>query len=66
MHEALVVDALGEALIGHVSRDSTAIEGRETAVAKPKIKTLKRRPVVPAREKRGRRRRLVSNARRTA
>ncbi len=47
MHEALVVEVLGEALIGHVSRDSTAIEGREAAVAKPKAKTPKRRPGRP-------------------
>ncbi len=48
MHEALVADVLGEALIGHVSRDSTAIEGREAAAAKPKVKMPKRRPpVVP-------------------
>ncbi len=47
MHEALVVDVLGEALIGHVSRDSTAIEGREAAVAKPKVETPKRRPGRP-------------------
>ncbi len=47
MHEALVVDVLGEALIGHISRDSTAIEGREKAVAKPKVETPKRRPGRP-------------------
>ena len=49
MHEALVVDVLGGALIGHVSRDSTAINGREAAVAKPKVKTPKRRPGRPRR-----------------
>ena len=49
MHEALVVNVLGEALIGHVSRDSTAIEGREAAVVKPKVKTPKRRPGRPRR-----------------
>ena len=43
MHEALVVDALGETFIGHVSRDATAIEGREAAVAKVKVKKPKRR-----------------------
>ena len=47
MHEALVVGVLGEALIGHVSRDSTAIEGREAAVAKPKVERPKRRPGRP-------------------
>ncbi len=52
MHEALVVEVLGEALIGHVSRDSTAIEGREAAVAKPKAKTPKRRPGRPRKGKR--------------
>ena len=47
MHEALVVDVLDEGLIGHVSRDSTAIEGREKAVAKVKVETPKRRPGRP-------------------
>ena len=50
MHEALVVDVLGEALIGHVSRDSTAIEGREAAVAKPKVEVPKRRPGRPRKD----------------
>ncbi len=59
MHEALVVDAPGETLVGHVSRDATAIEGRE--VAKPKkVKKPKRgrprkgeeRPKTPSRLKR--------------
>ncbi len=46
MHEALVVEAPGETLVGHVSRDTTAIDGREAAVAKPKkTKTRKRRRV---------------------
>ncbi len=49
MHEALVVNVLGEALIGHVSRDSTAIEGREAAVVKPQVETPKRRPGRPCR-----------------
>ena len=34
MHEAVISESLGEQLIGHVSRDSTAIEAREKA--KPK------------------------------
>ena len=42
-----MVDVLGEALIGHVSRDSTAIESREAAAAKPKAETPKRRPGRP-------------------
>jgi len=44
MHEALEVDVLGETLIGHVSRDSTVIEGQETAAAKAKTEMPKRRP----------------------
>ncbi len=47
MHEALVVDAPGETLVGHVSRDATAIEGREAAVAKVKVKKPRRRPGRP-------------------
>ncbi len=56
-----MVYALGETLIGHVSRDATAIEGREAAVAKPKkTETPKRRrprkgeerPKTPSRLKR--------------
>ena len=44
MHEALVKDALGEELIGHVSRDSTAIEGREKPAPKPAtVETPKRK-----------------------
>lgn len=37
VHEALIKNHLGEALIGHVSRDSTAIAARESvvAIAKP-------------------------------
>ena len=67
MHEALVVEVLGEALIGHVSRDSTAIEGRQAAVAKPKVEAApKRRPGRPRRARRGRGRFPVSSARRTA
>ncbi len=47
MHEALVKEALGEELIGHVSRDSTAIEGREKPAPKPT-------PVEKPQRKRGR------------
>ncbi len=35
MHEALVKEALGAELIGHVLQDSTAIEGREKPAPKP-------------------------------
>ena len=43
MHAALVAETLGDALIGHVSRDSTAIEARETPVPKPKAGTPNRK-----------------------
>ena len=43
MHEVLVKDALGEELIGHVSRDSTAIEARETPAPKPAKRPKRRR-----------------------
>lgn len=47
VHEALVKAHLGEALIGHISRDGTAIEAREKPTAKgaqPKIKPRRGRP----------------------
>ena len=43
MHEALVKDALGGELVGHVSRDSTAIEARERPAPKPAKKPKRRR-----------------------
>ena len=35
LHEALITDTMQEQLVGHVSRDATAIEGREKATPKP-------------------------------
>ena len=35
LHEALIKDTMAEQLVGHVSRDATAIEGREKATPKP-------------------------------
>ncbi len=43
MHAALVAETLGDALIGHVSRDPTAIEVRETPAPKPKARTPNRK-----------------------
>ncbi len=43
MHAALVAETLGDTLIGHVSRDSTAIEARETPAPKPKARTPNRK-----------------------
>ena len=36
VHEALIIEHQSERLIGHISRDSTAIDAREKAVKKPK------------------------------
>ena len=47
LHEALIEHTMQEQLVGHVSRDATAIEGREKATPKPK------QPAKPKR-KRGR------------
>ncbi len=44
VHEALVKEYLGNVLVGHISRDSTAIEGREKPAKKsPKNKTVARK-----------------------
>ena len=47
LHEALIENTMAEQLVGHLSRDATAIEGREKPTAKPK------QPAKPKR-KRGR------------
>jgi len=44
MHETMVKEQLGKKLVGHISRDSTPIDGREKAVKKvPKPKAPKRK-----------------------
>ena len=51
VHSALVENSLKPELIGHVSRDSTAIEGREKPVKKtPKQKVARRKRGRPAKE----------------
>jgi Transposase DDE domain/Transposase domain (DUF772) len=50
VHEALVGQWVTPGLVGHISRDATAIEGREKPMAKPK-------PPKPAPRKKGRPRR---------
>jgi Transposase DDE domain/Transposase domain (DUF772) len=50
VHEALVGQWVSPNLVGHISRDATAIEGREKPTAKPK-------PLKPAPRKKGRPRR---------
>lgn len=47
VHEALVKDCVKPQLVGHISRDATAIEGREKPITKPKKEK-------PAAAKRGR------------
>ena len=49
LHEALVVETQKGRLVGHISRDSTAIEAREYFASKPKAKQK------PKAKKRGRR-----------
>jgi hypothetical protein len=48
VHKALVGEYLSEELVGHISRDATAIEGNEKAVVKGKEKSI------PKKQKRGR------------
>jgi len=36
IHEALIKATLGRTIVGHIARDSTAIEGREKPISKPK------------------------------
>lgn len=50
VHEALVLEHLGTELIGHISRDGTAIEAREKPVKTPPVTTEAK----PAQIKRGR------------
>ncbi len=53
VHDALVKEHLGTEIIGHVSRDSTAITGREKPAKKIKVvKVLKKRGRPPKGEKR--------------
>jgi hypothetical protein len=41
VHERMIKDILGEQLIGHISRDSTAIQARESIAKKGKVQELK-------------------------
>jgi len=57
VHEALIRNQLGDSLIGHLSRDATAIAARETPVKAAPVATLPLTPVsvpAPAPRKRGR------------
>ena len=50
VHEALIQSSYGEELVGHISRDSTAIEAREKPAKKPETKLV---PAKRGRPKRG-------------
>lgn len=52
-HEAIVREHVTPHVVNHVSRDSTEIEGREKAAAKPKVEATEQAPAPPKR-KRGR------------
>jgi hypothetical protein len=58
VHEALVKNHLGGSLIGHISRDGTAIEARE----KPAKKALVPKPPKSKKARRGRVKRIVVTA----
>lgn len=53
VHESLICDHLGDELIGHISRDATAIEARERPEPAPKPAPVAAEPA-PAPRKRGR------------
>jgi hypothetical protein len=66
LHEALIQDTHADRLVGHISRDSTAIEAREKPATSDKPAPqpkLSQKEAVPARERSGPRRRPAgSNA----
>ena len=54
VHARMIQDSLGEQLIGHVSRDSTAIEAREAIAKKDKAEVSPAKPKnKPGRPKKG-------------
>ena len=53
VHEALIKQTLGDHLVGHVSRDATAIEAREKPQPKPRAEKPKRKRGRPARARSG-------------
>ena len=50
VHARMIKDTLGEQLIGHISRDSTAIEARESIASQDKVEVIQPKP----KNKRGR------------
>ena len=54
VHARMIEDSLGEQLIGHISRDSTAIEARESIAKKDKVEVAPEKPKhKPGRPKKG-------------
>jgi hypothetical protein len=47
VHQALVAQWLTPELVGHISRDATAIKGREKPVVKPRPEKPEKRPPLP-------------------
>ena len=54
VHEALIKQQLGQTLIGHISRDGTAIAAREKPAKKPTNKPTLATTAIPTKPKRGR------------
>ena len=54
VHARMIEESLGEQLIGHISRDSTAIEARESIAKKDKVEVAPEKPKhKPGRPKKG-------------
>lgn len=59
VHEALIVEFQAERLVGHISRDSTAIDAREKATKRPKEPKIKKSTHKRGRPKKGEQREPV-------
>ena len=53
MHEALIARSYGGELVGHISRDSTAIEAREKPIKKVRKTADEKKPKKRGRPKKG-------------
>lgn len=59
VHEALIIEFQSERLVGHISRDSTAIDAREKATKRPKEPGIKKSKHKRGRPKKGEQREPV-------
>lgn len=59
VHEALIIEFQSERLVGHISRDSTAIDAREKAKKRPKEPDIKKPNFKRGRPKKGEERKPV-------